>query len=92
VIIPVRWHGRIKFPGTDVNSSRVRFQYGTVVQAYAFSFTALFVLPTLDLLLVSLGMLLLPGHIVFAFPPRQGQVAQRKYSFEGNQPGVLLRL
>src|SRR5215471_18507092 len=35
------------------------------------------------------GMLLLPGHVYHPFRSGSGQVAQKRYSLEGNRPGML---
>src|SRR5215813_716101 len=89
MLIPVRWHGYINFPCTDINSCCVRFQYRTTLQAHPFSL-APFAFAHRGVFLAGLfRMLLLPGHGSLPFSSGRAKSRKSRYSFEGNQPGVL---
>src|SRR5215472_6692260 len=89
MLIPVRWHGYINFPCTDINSCCVRFQYRTTLQAHPFSL-APFAFAHRGVFLAGLfRMLLLPGHGSLPFSSGSAKSRKSRYSFEGNQPGVL---
>jgi hypothetical protein len=90
MLVAVRWHGYKDFPRTDINTCCVCFQYGSIFQAHPFPFSASFAFAHRRLFLAWLvGTLLLLGHAFDPFGSGRGQVAQLRYSFEGNQTGVL---
>src|ERR1700757_2563475 len=91
MLIAIRWHGYKDFPRTDINACCVRFQYGTILQAHPFPFSAPFAFTRRGRPLAGLlGMLLCFGHACYPFGSGRGQVAQiKRYSSEGNQPEVL---
>ena len=92
MLIPVRWHSYKDFPRTDINSRCVRFQYGTIFQAHPFSFAPDYPYQLGLFFSRFFRMFLLPGHVSRSFRSDRGQVAQIRYSFEGNQPGYCRRL
>src|SRR5579864_5344807 len=90
MLIPVRWHGYKDFPRTDINSCCVCFQYGSIFQTHPSPFLAPFALARRNLLRAEFfGILLLLGHACYPFDSGRAKSRKSRYSFEGNQPGVL---
>src|SRR5208282_681048 len=91
MLIPVWGYGHKDFPRTDINSCCVSFQYGSIFQAHPFPFSAPFALARCDLPRAGLlGMLFWLGHTCLSFRLRQRPSrAIKRYSSEGNQPGML---